>query len=403
MHRGTRLLIIAAIGMLIVVSLAWTAFRPAPVPVEVAEVARGPMEVTVDVDGVTRIREVWEVSAPISGTALRSPVREGDRVIADETLVAVVEPVAPSLLDARARSQAQAAVHEAQAALAVAESELRQAEEDLAYAQGNYDRTQALVERGVASIVRMEEAAQALKAREAARDAASSALEMAQGTLERAEAALIGPEAGDEDADACCVRILAPADGVVLSIGRVSERPVTAGERLLAIGDPTDLEIVADPLSRDAVRIPDGARARIERWGGAGQLDARLRRIEPSAYTEVSALGIEEQRVEAIFDLQDAPAERAGLGDGYAVRLHIIVWEAPDALRVPLGALFRRGDEWAVFAVRDGHAVLTPVELGQRNDRIAQVLGGLENGDLVIVHPGEEVSDGSLVDPVDAT
>ncbi|MCM2562877.1 HlyD family efflux transporter periplasmic adaptor subunit [Lutimaribacter sp. EGI FJ00015] len=398
MHRQTRLILIVLLAAAIVGALLWAALRPVPVTAELATVARGPMRVTVDVDGTTRIREVYEVASPIAGTAERAPVRVGDRVIAGETVVAVVEPIAPSLLDARSRSQAQAAISEAQAALAVADSQLLQAEEELNYAQSQYNRVQELVERGVASIVRLEDAAQALNVRRAARDAAQSARDMARGTLERAQAALIGPGERSDDSE-CCVRIAAPADGVVLSVDRISERPVFAGQTLLSIGDPTDLEIVADPLSRDAVRIPENARAIVDRWGGDTALEARLRQIEPSARTEVSALGIEEQRVEAIFDITDPADTRPGLGNGYAVRLAIVVWEADDALLVPLGALFRDGDDWAAFAVHDGIARQVKVTLGQHNDRVAQVLGGLAEGDRVIVHPGDSVIEGVQISP----
>lgn len=398
MHRRTRLILILVAAVVIVGALLWTALRPVPVTVELATVTRGPMQVTVDVDGTTRIREVYEVAAPITGTAKRAPVRVGDSVLGQETIVAVVEPVAPSLLDARSRQQAEAAVHEAQAALAVADSRLLQAEEELTYAQSQYDRVQELVERGVSSIVQLEDAAQMLNVRRAARDAARSARAMAQSTLERTQAALIGPDLGSDAASDCCVQITAPADGVVLSVDRISERPVMAGDTLLSIGDPTDLEIVADPLSRDAVRIPENARAIVDRWGGATALEARLRQIEPSARTEVSALGIEEQRVEAIFDITDPADQRPGLGNGYAVRLAIVVWESEDALQVPLGALFRAGGAWATFVVRGGTARQVTVTLGERNDRTAQILDGLVEGDRVIVHPGDLVTDGARIE-----
>ncbi len=399
MHRHTRLILIVLAAAVIVGLLVWTALRPVPVTAELATVTQGPMRVTVDVDGTTRIREVYEVAAPFAGTAERAPVRVGDKVVAGETVVAVVEPVAPSLLDARSRSQAQAAIAEAQAALSVADSQLLQAEEELTYAQSQFDRVQELVERGVASIVRLEDAAQALNVRRAARDAAQSARDMAQGTLDRAQAALIGPETTESGSSDCCVQITAPADGVVLSVARISERPVTAGETLLSIGDPTDLEIVADPLSREAVRIPENARAIVDRWGGDTQLEARLRQIEPSARTEVSALGIEEQRVEAIFDITDPADTRPGLGNGYAVRLAIVIWEDADVVQVPLGALFRDGNDWAAFVLRDGVARQVTVTLGQRNDRMAQVLDGMQPGDQVILHPSDAVADGVKIDP----
>lgn len=399
MLRRRRLIVILAVGILLVAGLVWAAIRPVPVPADLVEVTQGPMEVTLDVDGKTRIREIWDVSAPIAGTAMRSPVRVGDQVVRGETLVGVVKPVSPSLLDRRSRIQAEAAVHEAEAALTAAVSQLNQAQADLAYAKTQYDRAKTLSDRGVGSSAQFEDAAQMLTVREAARDAAIAARVMAASTLDRVRAALIGPgDLSDEDGS-CCVEIRAPATGLVLEIDQFSERPVAIGERLLSIGDPADLEIVAKPLSRDAVRIPDAARARVERWGGAGTLEARLRRIEPSAQTEVSALGIEEQRVEALFDFVDLPPGSTRLGHGYAVLLRIVLWQSPDAVRVPIGALFREGADWAVFVVQDERAAPVVVEIGQRNESMAQVLGGLVEGDVVIAHPGEKIAAGVLVEP----
>lgn len=397
MHSRTRLALILALGAVVTGGLLWTALRPVPVLVDVATAKRGPMQVTLELDGTTRIREIFDVATPITGTAKRLPVRVGDTVHAQDTVVAVVEPVASSLLDARSRQQAEAAVHEAQAALAVAESRLTQAEEEVAYAQTQFERARELVERGVASLVRLEDAVQVLNVKRAARDAAQSARAMAQSTLERTEAALIMPDITPTGNGDCCITILAPADGVVLAVDRVSERPVIAGETLLSIGDPTDLEIVADPLSRDAVQIPAEARAIVDRWGGPVPLEARLRQIEPSARTDVSALGIEEQRVEAVFDILSPPEARAGLSNGYFVRLSVVMWETDDALQVPLAALFRNGAAWATFVIRDGTAREIEVETGARTDRTIQILTGLEPGDIVIVHPGDAVSDGVAV------
>lgn len=399
MKLSARNIVLTGLAAALVGGLVYTAFHPDPVPVDLYTLARGPMQVTVNADGKTRIRNIYEVAAPITGTALRSPVEVGDRVVRGETVVAIVEPTAPSLLDSRARLQAEAAIREAQAARGQAESGLRKAEEDLAYAQSQFDRTKALVERGVASITRLEDAAQKLAIAEAARDAAASGLGMADSALERARAALIPPEeerAGSHDGQ-CCVQIHAPIDGTVLDVDLISERPVTIGTRLLSIGRPEDLEIVADLLSSDAVRLKPGARAMVERWGGEAVLEARLRKIEPVARTKVSALGIEEQRVDALFDILTPPEDRPGLGEGFAVFLRIIEWEAEDALQVPVSALFRRDGGWAVFVVEDGVTRLTPVEIGRRGERTAEVRGGLAPGAAVVTHPSDAVGEGTRV------
>jgi len=393
-----RSIVLIVLGLLIVGSLAYVAVRQDPVPVDLAMVQQGPMRVTVDADGRTRIKEVYEIASPIAGTALRSPVHVGDAVVSGETVVALVEPVAPSLLDARTRLQAEAGVREAEAALAVAESQVRQAEEDVSLAESQWSRTQRLVSSGVASQSQLEDAEQRLAVREATLDAARSQFNMAQSGLARAQAALVQPDqSGRGEDDTCCVEIRAPIDGEVLEVNVISERPVAAGKTLLSIGQPDDLEIVADLLSSDAVRLAPGAPAIVERWGGPNALEARLVSIDPSARTKISALGIEEQRVDAVFELVTPPEERAGLGDGFSVFLRIVEWQADDAVQVPLSALWRDGDRWAVFVVEDGAAVRRDVEVGRQNARTAQVLSGLEPGETVITHPSDAVAAGAEV------
>lgn len=395
MAHASRNIVLSLIAAAIVGGLLFLTFRPEPVQVDVHVVQAGRFEISLDVDGTTRVIEEFEVSAPISGTALRSPVRVGDPVLAGETIVAQVQPSSPGLLDARTRLQAEAAVNEAEAALHVAETGLARAEENLVYAKQQYDRTSQLVERGVASTTRMEDAHQQLAIARAAVDAESARIEQARSGLERARAALI-ETTPEGRVDTCCVPIRAPADGVVLDIEEVSARPVIAGDRLLSIGDPREIELVADLLSSDAVRLSEGARARVERWGGE-PLDARLREIEPAGRTKISALGIEEQRVDAIFDLEAPPEERRKLGHGFAVYLRVVVHEEENALQVPLSAAFRHGDGWAVFRVTGDRVARVPVSLGQRNARFAVVLSGLSAGDRVVEHPSEDLADGALI------
>lgn len=397
MNLSVRNLVIASVAAIVVGGLAYVSFRTVPVPVDLHQVTHGPMKLTVNADGETRIRDIYEVAAPLAGTAQRSPVEVGDVVVAGETVVAVVEPIAPSLLDERTRIQAEAAVREAEAGVHLAESQLRQAEEDLAYVQSQFDRISTLVQRGVDSITRLEDVSQQLAVKQAAHEAALSNVERANSSLARARAALIDPTATSGDRGSCCVPIHAPISGTVLEVDTISARPVALGTRLLTIGQLEDLEIVADLLSSDALRLRVGAEAAVDRWGGPDPLAARLREIEPSAYTKVSALGIEEQRVDVRFDLLTPPQERPGLGDRYAVFLRITEWETEDAVQVPVSALFRAGADWAVFQVVDDTARRQVVELGRRNGTTAQVLSGLEPGDVVITHPSDEIDHGTPV------
>lgn len=392
----TRTIGLSLAGVALIGGLAWVAFRDDPVAVDLYEVDAAPMQVTIDADGQTRIRDVYEVAAPIAGTALRAPVAVGDPVIADATVVARVEPASPTLLDARTRAQAEAAVAEARAALNVARAELSRAVEERTFATTQFDRTRSLVERGVASTTQLETATQQRAIAEAAVAAAEARIALSEGALVRAEAALMRPE-GDDSAAQCCVILTAPAGGVVLSIATISEHPVQAGAPLLSIGDPSDLEIVADLLSSDAVRIGPGTRAIVERWGGPDALEAVLTRIEPAAATRVSALGIEEQRVDAIFEIVTPPEGRPGLGHGFSVFLRVVEWESDSALQVPLGALFRVGDGWAVFVLDGNVARERAITLGQRGARMAEVLEGLEAGERIITHPSDAVADGVTV------
>lgn len=392
-----KTVLVSLIGFAGLAGLLWVSFSPDPVPVDDSPVILAPMQVTIDVDGRTRVREVYEIAAPLTGLARRAPVSVGDAVVAGDTVVAIVEPLASGLLDTRSRLQATALVSEAEAALQVAETELRLAQEERGHAKTQFDRAQTLVARGVSSLVVLEDATQALAWADAKVDAAAARIDMARSELNRAQAALVTPLAPGVEEDKCCVELLAPVDGVVLGVDVVSERPVTAGARMATIGDPADLEIVADLLSSDAVRLAPGAEALVERWGGDTALTARLRRIEPKARTDVSALGIEEQRVYALFDITTPPSQHPGLGDGFSVFLRIVEWQTDAALQIPLSATFRVGDEWAVFVMEDGLARQRTVTLGRSTGRMLQVLDGLAAGERVITHPSDALVDGGAV------
>ncbi len=371
-------------------------FQEQPVPIDVAQITSGPMEVTIDADGVTRIRNVFEVSAPVSGTALRSPVDVGDFVLAGETVVAIIEPSQPVFLDSRSRLQAEAGVKEAEAALRLSELNIAAAEASYNYANDQYTRAKSLSDSGTLSPNALEEVE---LLQEQARTALVSALSersLRLSSLERIKAMLIEPDTGEGAVDACCIEILAPIDGSILTVTSPSERAVMAGGPLVSIGLVDDLELVVDLLSTDVVNLAEGASAYVERWGGAGTLVAEVARIEPSAFTKISALGIAEQRVRVVLDINSSEEEYAALGDGFRVFVRVIEWRSDDVVQLPISALFRDGDSWMVFKVEDGMANSVPVEIGNRNASVAEVLGGITDGDTVITHPSDRISNGVL-------
>ena len=334
-----------------------------------------------------------------SGTG-KSPREVGDVVMKDKTLLAVIEPGDPSFLDIRTRRELEAIVAAAEASIILTESEIDRAESELEFAHSDLKRAKSLSQRGTISERTLEKAALEVQVRQAGLAQARANLTLRKRQLDSAKARLIGPEQKKKQKSdgSCCVEVHAPVDGRVLRIDKESEQIVKAGEPLVRIGDPKDLEIVVDLLSTDAVKVKASAHARIEGWGGPKPLKAKVRRVDPAGFTKVSALGIEEQRVNTILDLTSPRGELPTLGHDFRVFVRITVWSAKDALKVPLGALFRQGNEWAVFKVVDGSAHLTPLKIGQRNTHMAEIIDGLEPGARVILHPSDRVSDGASVE-----
>lgn len=392
-----RIVWYALLGAILVAALVYV-FRPQPVPVDLAVIERGELTVTIDGDGQTRVREVYVVSAPVPGRVLRIERHVGDEVIANETLLATIQPGDPTFLDRRAQAQAEAAIKAAEAAFALAEAEQARALAELDFARAELNRAEQLAKRGNVSQRDLDRAKLELRTRSAALSTAKASIEMRRFELETARAALIQPgeEGGEGDRQACCVEVYSPVDGRILRVIHESEGVVAAGAWLVELGDPHDLEIVVDLLSGDAVRVREGAEVTIEDWGGVS-LAGRVRRVEPYAFTKVSALGIEEQRVNVIVDFTDPQEKWQGLGHGYRVDAHILDWRGEDVLKLPLGALFRDGDSWAVFVAEDGVAKLRHIEIDHSNGREAEVLDGLAEGTTVILHPGDRISDGVRV------
>ncbi len=379
---------------------------PAPVEVDLATVEQGAIRVTVDQDGKTRIREKYVVSAPLAGRLLRIELEPGDPVVAGKTLLASIEPRDPELLDARTIAQAEARVKAAEAAVQKMEPLLDEAKAAQEFAESELQRareSRAKSQRSV-SASEVEGKLLAYRTRAALLRTTKHNREIANFELDQARAALMRSRPPPQDsietpaANGRNFTIHAPIDGRVLRVFQESTAVVNSGTSLLELGDPTDLEVEIDVLSRDAVRIEPGAHVLLEHWGGEKTLQGRVRLVEPSAFTKISTLGVEEQRVNAIVDLVDPPQDRTALGDGFRVEARIIVSEATDVLKTPTSALFRVGEEWAVFRVVAGVAQQTVVKLGMQNGLQAEVVEGLAAGDQVVVHPGDDVADGTGVE-----
>ena len=380
---------IAAILVLLMLSL-----RPQPVAVDLATVERGTLQVTVEDEGQTRVRERFVVSAPVAGRLLRIELEPGDPAVAGETLLALFQP-AP--LDARSRAEAEAGIRAAEAGLGAARAEHQRVEAELAFARADVERVRRLASEEIVARERLDEAETVLASRQEAARAAAFSADRARGELERARAALLA--AGTSSDTLGAIELLSPVDGVVLVRRRESEATVLAGEPLLELGDPASLEIVTDLLSSDAVQVRPGQRAIVEHWGGEGSLNGRVRLVEPYGFTKISALGVEEQRVNVVIDLTDPRQEWEALGDGYRVEVRVVLWEGEDLLEVPMSSVFRVADGWAVWQAVDGRARLARVELGARNGLEAELLDGLAAGDAVILHPSEAIAEGVRVEP----
>lgn len=388
-----RRLTILLIAVAVAGAAAW-ALWPRPVEVETATVARQTIEIAVEEEGKSRIRDVFTISAPSSGQMLRVNLHAGDAVVKGESVVASIRPADPVLLDARTRRVAEAAVDAARAAVDLASAEVRQSEAQLAFAKSELERATSLVQRGTISERAFEKAKLDVESAEAALESVKASQMVRKRELERAEAALIEDDGGSKGA--CCIDVRAPVSGRVLRVLTESEQVVQAGTPLIEIGDPADIEIVAELLSRDAVQIREGASAIIANWGGP-LLPAVVHRIDPTAITKVSALGIEEQRVSVVLWLQGKPDDWAALGHGFRVVARITLWKGEGIVAVPIGALFRQGSDWAAYAVENGTARLKVLELGVRNADFAEVKAGLQDGDNVILHPSDQVADGIAV------
>ncbi len=392
-----RMLFWAGPALALCVLLA-LAFRPTPALVDLAVVKRQPLIVTLDEEGETRVHDVFTVSAPIAGRLMRTELHVGDPVVAGETIVAQIEPTQPSLLDPRARAEAEAAVRASEAAARLARADRERANSERDFAAKEVKRMRELHTKGVVSQQSIEDAERAERSTNAAAEAASAALNMREYEFARARAALIAPAVGGRNPAQCaCVELKAPVSGKVLTIYERSENVVQPAAPLIDLGDPHQMELVVDYLSNVAVSIEAGQRAFIDGWGGSKPLNARVRRVEPSAFTKVSALGIEEQRVNVILDITEPFEVWKALGHGYRVDVHVVTWESPGVAIVPLTALFRYGDGWALFVDHDGRAERRAVAPGHRSGLDVEITEGIGDGERVVVNPSQRIEDGTRI------
>jgi HlyD family secretion protein len=377
----------ALLGLALVGALIWL-LLPEPILVEASRVTAGVLQVTVEEDGETRAHDRFVVSAPVAGRVARIELHEGDSVARDQ----IVAEIWPLPLSAREREEQLARIGSAEALAREAAERVQRAQTEYDQARRERLRMAQLVAGGFVSKQDAEQAEvdETTKANEL--EAARFRLRSAQADLRAARAALLATDTAR--GGKARVPIRSPAAGKVLRIPERSERVVEAGTPLITIGDPKNLEIVIDLISTDAVKVRAGMPVLLEGWGGGKPLRARVRVVEPYGFTKISALGVEEQRVNVIADFVDPPGQ---LGDAYRVEAKIIIWSQDEVLKVPVSALFRHGDSWAVFVIKNGRAQRRLIQLGQRGSLEAQVVHGLKPGETVIRHPSNDISDGTRV------
>jgi HlyD family secretion protein len=394
MARGRLLkrIIYIGLGVLFLAAIV-SAWIPKPLPAESAVAAHGAMKVTVDEDGQARVKDRYVVSAPLAGSLARIELDPGDGV-KEKQVLAHIAPVQPALLDTRSKASAEARLAQAVAAQKQSQVQIERAQTNFDLSKTELERNQKLFEKGAGSRQALETAELNERRSTAELESQRFGARVAEFEVDMARAALVRLPGSRETGSQ--LEIPSPVSGRVLKVMHKSEGVVQPGTQLLEVGDPAALEVVVDVLTSDAARIAPGAPVVLDRWGG-NPIEGRVRRVEPSAFTRLSALGVEEQRVNVLIDLTSLRDQWTALGDGYRVEAHITVWDAPDVVRVPASAVFRQENGWALFQVADGRAKLTKVELGQRTTREVQVVKGLNGGEKVIVHPSDKIADGVKV------
>ncbi len=390
-----RRVFVISVGVVVAAAIAY-GFLPKPVSVDVAKASRGPLRVTVEEEGRTRVRDRFVLSAPVAGYLLRIDLDAGDPVKKGQQ-VALLEPLRATVLDPRSKAEAEAAASAARATLEAAKEKARAASADADYARDQETRMKQLAASGYIAKSDLDQAVAASKKTEALQLSSEAAVTAAKADLERAESLLGYSAAEHPGTSGKTVVLRSPESGRVLKLHRESEGVVAAAEPLIDIGDPASLEVKAEVLSADAVKLHRGTAVLFERWGGECPLEGKVRVVEPSGFTKISSLGVEEQRVNVIVDFTSPPGLWKQLGDGYRLDTTFIVWESADVLQVPASALFRKGEGWALFTIENRRAKTVPVEVGRRNGISAEIVKGLPEGTPVITNPDDNIKDGIRV------
>ncbi len=387
-------ILIGAIILLTLVAIFF-AVRTPPIDVDTAEVVEGPLLVTIDDEGETRVRDMFVVAAPINGRLLRVELEAGDKVVASQTVVARMMPAQPDFQNPRTEAEIRAQISALQATVRSTAARINQAKADRELAAANFVRTDAIFKRGFATKTEHDVAKAARDSSVAHVTEILQAHETAQFELKAAQASLMGPSFGNGRDNA--LNITSPESGSVLRVTQESETLLTAGATIMELGNPADIEIVTDLLSSDAVKIKPGNDVLIDNWGGERPLKGKVQRIEPFGFTKISALGVEEQRVNVIIDFVDPQTARERLGHGYRVIVRAVEWSGDDVIQVPISALFRDAGDWSAFVMDNGKARLVRVKVGRMNDERAQITEGLKEGETVLLHPSEKIEDGTRI------
>ena len=394
-HALRRKLWVTAIILIIILAIFY-GFLPRTQEVDLVRLTRGPLQVTIEEEGRTRLKERFVISAPTAGYVRRIEAKVGDPVRKGET-VAVLEPLRSQALDPRSRAEAEAVVSAAAASLAAAMEKERAATADADYIETRLVRITALYSRGSVAKDQLDQTDSEAKKARAVQRSAKAAVDVARSELERAKTTLQNFAPVQRTGKNNTVEVTSPVSGAVFRIYRESEGTVHVGEPLMDIGNAGNLEVRVEVLSSDAVRIRSGMTVLFKRWGRDEPLAGRVRRVEPAGFTKVSSLGVEEQRVLVIVDITSPPEMWRVLGDGYRLEAHFVVWEGQDILQVPTSALFRSGKEWSVFVEENGKAHRRAVEIGQRTGLTAQILSGLKENERVVAYPDDAISDGARI------